>query len=58
MQREILPGPQDAETLVPPVLRYWFRRVSGFNLWLLFAFDDAELIAVGLTAKPPIPIDD
>jgi hypothetical protein len=53
-----LPGPQNAETLVPPVLRYWFRRAPGQNLWLYFAFDDAELIAVSLTAAPPIPRDD
>jgi len=53
-----LPGPQDAEALMPPVARYWFRRVPGQNLWLYFAFDDAELFAVSLTARPPVPVDE
>lgn len=51
-----LPEPQDAETLMPPVARYWFRRISGQNLWLYFAFDDSELIAVSLTKIPPVPL--
>ena len=53
-----LPGPQDREALMPPVARYWFRRVLGFNLWLWFAFDDAELRLVSLTDQPPTPSDD
>jgi hypothetical protein len=52
-----LPGPQDAEGLMPPVARYWFRRVPAFNLWLWFAFDDGELILVSLTDDPPVPVD-
>jgi hypothetical protein len=45
-----LPAAQDRETLMPPVARYWFRRVPGHNLWLYFAFsvrdldEDLELI--------------
>jgi hypothetical protein len=58
MRRADLPGPQDAEALVPPVGRKWFRRVSGQNLWLYFAFSDNALIASDLSAQPPIPIDD
>jgi hypothetical protein len=51
-----LPGLQDAETLFPPVARYWFRRVPGHNLWLFFAFSEAELIIVGLSRTPPVPL--
>ena len=53
-----LPGPQDAETLMPPVARYWFRRVPGHNLWVYFAFDEGELIIVTITARPPVPLTD
>ena len=42
----------------PPVARYWFRRVHGFNLWVWFAFDDSELILVSLTRQPRVPVDD
>jgi hypothetical protein len=51
-----LPG-SDREGLMPPVARYWFRRVPGHNLWLWYAFDDAELILVSLTSTPPVPLD-
>jgi hypothetical protein len=57
MLSEELPGQHDAETLVPPVKRYWFRRVPGQNLWLYFQFDESELVAVNLTSSPPIPIE-
>jgi hypothetical protein len=56
--REELPGPQDAEALMPPVARYWFRRVPGQNLWLYFAFSEADLYAVSLTQRPPVPLTD
>lgn len=52
-----LPEPQDREALMPPVARYWYRRVPGFNLWLWFAFDTRDLILVSLTNAPPIPLD-
>jgi hypothetical protein len=55
MQREVLPG-LDAEALMPPVARYYFRRVPGFNLWIFYAFDDTELVLVSLTRNPPIPL--
>jgi hypothetical protein len=58
MRRSDLPGPQDAETLVPPVSRKWFRRVPGQNLWLYFAFSEDAITASDLTAHPPIPTDD
>jgi hypothetical protein len=53
-----LPGTQDAETLMPPTARYWFRRVPGQNLWLYFAFSETQLFAVSLTRQPPIPLDE
>lgn len=58
MLTEPLPGAQDAETMYPPVRRYWFRRVPGLNLWVYFRFDDRELVAVDVSAKPPVPIVD
>jgi hypothetical protein len=56
MQAAQLPGPQDAETMMPPVARYWFRRIPGHNLWLFFSFSETELTAVSLTRVPPIPL--
>jgi hypothetical protein len=56
IRRESLPSPQDAETMMPPVAIYWFRRVPGHNLWLYFSFSDDEVTAVTLTQKPPIPL--
>ena len=58
LTREPLPGPGDYEALIPPVVRAWCRRVTGFNLWLLYVFDDAEIEVYTLTANPPVPIDD
>ena len=52
-----LPGPLDAETLVPPVGCWWFRRVSGSNVWVLFTFDESTLTLHSLTANPPIPLE-
>ncbi len=56
LTREPLPSPQDLEGMMPPVARYWFRRVPSFNLWVWFAFDDASVTVVSLTATPPVPI--
>jgi Txe/YoeB family toxin of Txe-Axe toxin-antitoxin module len=58
LTRDPLPGAQDAETLMPPVARYWFRRVPGQNLWVYFAFSETELIVVTLSPRPPVPITD
>ena len=49
-----LPGPLDAETLVPPVARWWFRRVAGANLWVLFTFDSSCVTLRSLANNPPI----
>ena len=56
LQREPLPGLQDAEAMMPPVAIYWFRRVPGHNLWLYFSWSDDELFAVSLSPHPPIPL--
>ncbi len=53
-----LPGPQDVETLMPPISRYWFRRVPGHNLWVYFAFDETQLVIANVTARPPVPLID
>ena len=51
-----LPAPQDAYTMIaPPVIGYWFRRVPGCNLWVLYSFDDEQLTLRSLTDEPPIP---
>jgi hypothetical protein len=34
------------------------RRVQGRNLWLWYRFTDDDVTAVGLTADPPVPLDD
>lgn len=52
-----LPGPLDAETLVPPTARWWFRRVPGANLWVLFTFDSSSVTLRSLANNPPIPLD-
>ena len=33
---EVLPGPLDYEAIVPPVHRWWVRRVGVLNLWLYY----------------------
>jgi len=43
--------------MMPPVALYWFRRVSEFNLWIWFAFDDERVTLVSVSSTPPIPID-
>ena len=58
LQSGELPGPLDAETLVPPVARWWFRRVPGANLWVLFTFDASSVTLRSVTDHPPIPVDE
>ncbi|HEY3234536.1 MAG TPA: hypothetical protein VGJ84_07455 [Polyangiaceae bacterium] len=55
--RSPLPGPEDFETLMPPVVQVWCRRVPGFNFWLFYNFSDAEVVVITVTARPPIPLD-
>ena len=58
LQSGELPGPLDAETLAPPVARWWFRRVPGANLWVLFTFDASSVTLHSVTQHPPIPLDE
>jgi hypothetical protein len=58
LTREALPGPQDRETMMPPVARYWFRRVPDHNLWIYFTFGETEIVAVSLSTRPPVPIEE
>ncbi|MBN1610870.1 MAG: hypothetical protein JW940_29835 [Polyangiaceae bacterium] len=51
-----LPAWPDSETLVPPVRRYWFRRVPNMNLWVLYSFDDAHVTARAVVSSPPVPV--
>ena len=57
LQLAELPGPLDSETMAPPVARWWFRRVPGSNLWVLFTFDAVSVTLQALTNNPPIPLD-
>ena len=58
LARGPLPGAADFETLVPPVRRYWVRRVSGFNLWVFYTFSDDNVTLRTLSNSPPVPLDD
>lgn len=51
-----LPGPNDYETLLPPVgMPCSVRRVTGCNLWILYRAKGEELVLVTLVATPPPP---
>jgi len=43
--------------MAPPVARWWFRRVPGSNLWVLFTFDAVSVTLQSLTNNPLIPLD-
>jgi hypothetical protein len=58
IQGGVLPGPLDAEMLIPPVLRAWWRRVPGCNLWVMFTFDESAVRILGLLKTPPVPVDE
>jgi len=60
---EHLPAPGDVRVrvfLMPEpdreVLCY-SRRVLGYALWLVYQFDDAEVVALAVTDRPPRPAD-
>ncbi|HTQ06100.1 MAG TPA: hypothetical protein VMI54_19695 [Polyangiaceae bacterium] len=52
-----LPGPGDDETTFG-VGRAFVRRVSGRNVWILYRFDDAHVLAMTTRGMPPVPMDD
>jgi hypothetical protein len=53
---EVLPGPLDYETLIPPVARAWVRRVGGYNLWLYYRVREDVVYLLFVTSTPPVPI--
>ena len=53
-----LPGPGDLETLMPPVLRVWVRRVRGANFWVFYTFDEQVVSMVTLARTPPVPLEE
>ena len=53
-----LRGYGDFETLIPPQLRAWVRRVPSFNLWVFYSFDAAEVRVLMVAASPPVPVDE
>jgi hypothetical protein len=58
LSREELPGAADFPAIIPPKLRAWVRRVPGFNLWLFYTFDVAEVRVLMVVATPPVPADE
>jgi len=54
---EILPGPLDCETLVPPVQRWWVRRIPGHNLWIFYRAQEDVVYLLLVTRQPPVPLD-
>jgi Txe/YoeB family toxin of Txe-Axe toxin-antitoxin module len=53
---ELLPGPLDYETLVPPVQRAWVRRIPGHNLWLFYRVREDVVYLLFVTRDPPVPV--
>lgn len=51
-----LPGPGDFETAFAPTNAH-VRRVAGFNVWLLYRFDDSHLFLLTARGQPPVPKD-
>jgi len=51
-----LPGPGDFETAFAPTSAH-VRRVTGFNVWLLYRFDDDHLFLLTARGQPPVPRD-
>lgn len=53
-----LPAPGDVRALVPPTGSAFVRRVPGRNLWLWYTVSDDSVMVIGLTADPPVPVED
>jgi hypothetical protein len=53
-----LPGPGDVRALMPPTREALVRRVPDRNLWVWYRERDGELLALALTADPPVPLDE
>lgn len=55
---ETLPAPGDARALIPPTGEAFVRRVPGRNLWLWYSVAGEVVTVIGLTADPPVPVDE
>jgi hypothetical protein len=53
---DTLPGVADDETWFSPG-RAFVRRVSGYNAWVLYRFDDAHVFVMTARGAPPVPVD-
>lgn len=53
-----LPGPEDFETLLYPAGTAWARQIPGRSLWLLYRFDDAEVMVLVLVDRRPVHVGD
>ena len=53
-----LPGPADTRAAIPPTAEAFVRRVGGRNIWIWYRFTENELLLVGVTTEPPVPLDE
>ena len=53
---DVLPGIGDDQTLFSPG-RAFVRRVSGFNVWILYRFDEENVFVMTTRGQPPVPAD-
>jgi hypothetical protein len=54
-----LPGQTDFEALLPfGVGVAWARQVRGFQLWVLYRFDDREVTLRALADREPVRVDE
>ncbi len=51
-----LPAEGDYEAVIPPTRRAWIRRVPRANLWVFYAFNDAEVRVLAIVSQPPVPV--
>jgi hypothetical protein len=58
LEAETLPGPGDTLALLPPTGDAFVRRVPGRNLWVWYVVRGDDVLAVALTADPPVPVDE
>jgi hypothetical protein len=54
---EVLPGRLDFVTTFHPGKAH-ARRVAGYNLWVLYRFDDVHVEVLAVKDQPPVPLDD
>jgi len=52
LARGPLPGPEDYETLLQASTA-WVRPIPGRSLWILYRFDDAEVVPIVLIDRRP-----